>query len=204
MAPPPPPPRRGATWSRPGCPTSAASPSPLLEITRRIGSTHAVGSGPWKTVPRSETGASICLLVGKGGKPLVAPSRNLDRVELNPRLIRRCQFNHPRDGDGDATAATLSATARLGAPRPYLRTHGKQGLQAAPAQPGPPRHHRRGAKPGRAVPPVRRRRHDDEPPVPHEGQHRARLGRAGILLVHTAIWPSLQQESPIWIQDSSF
>uniref|UniRef100_R7W032 Lipid phosphate phosphatase 2 n=1 Tax=Aegilops tauschii TaxID=37682 RepID=R7W032_AEGTA len=60
----------------------------------------------------------------------------------------------------------------------------KGSRQAAPVRldrAAPARRHDRRARPGPAVPPLRGTGHDVGPPVPHEGQHRARLGRAGLL-----------------------
>jgi hypothetical protein len=96
------------------------------------------------------------------------------------------------EGEDMPPPATPASGAAATAMRPCLRTHGKQVarlhlfdwvvlllLVAMYAV--------LGMVP--AVPPVRRRGHDGEPPVPDEGQHRAQLGRAGTPLHHIfMIW----------------
>jgi hypothetical protein len=114
---------------------------------------------------------------------------NRAQAELNPRLTRRCHCRRPSVWEPRA--------------RPYLRAHGSRVARlhlfdwlvlALLAIIGVALN---------LVEPFHRFVGEDmmtslRYPM-YEGQHRARLGRAGILLVHAAIRPSLQPESPILI-----
>lgn len=88
-------------------------------------------------------------------------------------------------GDGGVERGNVGLDDELGRRRRRGAVRFPDGAEAAAVarvrldRAAPPGCRRRGAQPRRAVPPLRGRRHDGRPQIPHEGQHRPRLGRAG-------------------------